>query len=320
MWRGIRYIFEKSGFAIAAVLLSLLAVACGTGIEVTDHVTDKDVQRVLEQGEIKQQSISLTPYDDSLSVWRVGKRFWVADNRVRELMVHQSDYDLDTINLAGHVLTFQDAISALSYTGDENKVDIWFVDEADSRSYVYRFGMPKEAVGRGVSLPLLIDMDLVEHYAQQIQGKDYFIRTPIWYDRANEQMMNGRHFVKVHIDSVLPGNVVFPMRLLFTSDTGERAMVWMTENTSSMLGRDFDSMFSLNDPHLSYPTITDATWNLITRSQVVEGMTKEECRLSLGNPKSINERPDQSGMKEYWYYDGGSYLYFVDGLLNQFRR
>ena len=49
-------------------------------------------------------------------------------------------------------------------------------------------------------------------------------------------------------------------------------------------------------------------------------MTKEECRLSIGSPKRINENPDQGGMREYWYYDGGSYLYFVDGLLSQFRK
>ena len=76
----------------------------------------------------------------------------------------------------------------------------------------------------------------------------------------------------------------------------------------------------MNDPHLLYPTITDKNWELITLSRVVEGMTKEECRLALGSPKRINQNPDQSGMREYWYYDGGSYLYFVDGLLSQFRR
>jgi hypothetical protein len=109
--------------------------------------------------------------------------------------------------------------------------------------------------------------------------------------------------------------------VLFTAETNERAMVWMScGGSSSMLGRDFDSLFSLTDPHLSYPAITGENWELITRSRVVEGMTKEECRLALGKPNSINENPDPSGMKEYWYYDGGSYLYFVDGLLNQFRR
>ena len=114
---------------------------------------------------------------------------------------------------------------------------------------------------------------------------------------------------------------MLPLRVLFTAiDSGERAMVWMSDNVSTMHGRDFDALFVANDPHLSYPAIGDKNWLLITCGQIVEGMTKEECLLSLGAPKRIAERPDQGGLKEYWYYDGGSYLYFVDGLLSQFRR
>ena len=82
----------------------------------------------------------------------------------------------------------------------------------------------------------------------------------------------------------------------------------------------FDALFVAMDPHQAYPEIGDEMWKHITRSELVEGMTKEECRLSVGSPRRINEVPDQGGMREYWYYDGGSYLYFVDGLLSQFRR
>ena len=48
-------------------------------------------------------------------------------------------------------------------------------------------------------------------------------------------------------------------------------------------------------------------------------MTKEECRLAMGSPKNLTQLPDQSGLREYWYYDGGRYLFFVDGLLKEFR-
>ena len=112
-----------------------------------------------------------------------------------------------------------------------------------------------------------------------------------------------------------------PLRVLFTAaDNRERAMVWMTEKPSTMVNRDFDALFVAADPHLDYPDISDVNWEHITRGQVVVGMTKQECRLALGNPKTVNEAPDQGGMKEYWYYDGGTYLFFADGLLSQFRR
>lgn len=74
-------------------------------------------------------------------------------------------------------------------------------------------------------------------------------------------------------------------------------------------------MFSLKDPHDNYPTIGDSHWALIVKGEVTEGMTKEECRLSKGTPKRITPVPDQGGMREYWYYDGGAYLFFIDGLL-----
>ena len=294
--------------------------SCGTGIEVTEHVTDKDVQRVMEQTGNREMTVTLTPFEAPFSSWRVGKRFWVADDQVRELLVNQQDYNLDTVHLAGHVLTFQSSENSNLFAEDDNRLDIRLVDESDGHEYVYRFGMSQGVERLHVSLPMLIDMDLVDHIAWQIGDKDFFIRTTIWYDRDSEQMRNGRHYIKVHIDSVLPGNAVLPLRVLFTTaDTHEQAMVWMSDNASTMHGRDFDALFAASDPHLSYPDISDETWQRITCGQIVEGMTKEECRLSLGSPKRINEMPDQGGMREYWYYDGGSYLYFVDGLLRQFR-
>ena len=93
----------------------------------------------------------------------------------------------------------------------------------------------------------------------------------------------------------------------------------MTVGTSSISGRDFDSLFSLTDVRLQYPEITAENWTRIVNGEVVEGMTKQECRLSMGSPKSVNQRPDQTGLKEYWYYDGGRYLFFFDGLLKEFR-
>ena len=44
-------------------------------------------------------------------------------------------------------------------------------------------------------------------------------------------------------------------------------------------------------------------------------MTKDEVRLSLGSPSSVNQRPSHEGVREYWYYPDGRYLYFEDGVL-----
>ncbi len=304
---------------VAACLLS----SCGTGIEVTEHVTDKDVDKAISQSDQKTRNINtaaLQAYADSVPAWKAGiKRLWVADNQAR-LLFDGAGSGLASMPLAGHVLVY-DGYDTGSIYDNRQTVNLKFVDSESGEQLVYRTGKTLAEFGSNFSIPMLIDLDMVDHVARQVAGRDFYIRTPIWYSRENEQMVNGRHFIKVHVDSVKPGNAVMPLRVLFTTmDTREQAMVWMNAYSSAMPGRDFTGLFDVNDPHLLYPTITDKNWELITLSRVVEGMTKEECRLALGSPKRINQNPDQSGMREYWYYDGGSYLYFVDGLLSQFRR
>ena len=49
------------------------------------------------------------------------------------------------------------------------------------------------------------------------------------------------------------------------------------------------------------------------------GMTKAECKLSLGNPDEVKKIPTYSGLREQWIYNSGAYLFFVDGLLTEYR-
>lgn len=300
------------------IAMALLALSCGTGIEVTERVTDKDVMKVINQVDNRPQLKTLDAFIDSVPAWKVGKRFWVADDQVKLLFAHSSNYDIDTVALAGHVLTYEGYDMGGIYD-NRNTVNLRFSD--GDNMYVYQTGKTLDAFHPRFSIPMLIDMDMVDHVARQVTGKEFFIRTGIWYDCRNEQMIDGRHFIKVRIDEVLPGNAVLPMRVHFTViDSGEQAMVWMSESASTMLGRDFDALFAEKNPRLDYPAVSDENWERITRAQVALGMTKEECRLALGTPVRISENPDQSGLREYWYYDGGAYLFFIDGLLSQFRK
>lgn len=46
------------------------------------------------------------------------------------------------------------------------------------------------------------------------------------------------------------------------------------------------------------------------------GMSAERVLLSSwGKPEKINRTINQFGEREQWVYDGGSYLYFKDGVL-----
>lgn len=78
-------------------------------------------------------------------------------------------------------------------------------------------------------------------------------------------------------------------------------------------------MFSDTDPHLLYPQISDSNWELIKKGKLANGMSKEECSLSLGNPVNIRRVPTYNGLHEYWFYDNGVNLIFVDGVLERYR-
>lgn len=260
--------------------------------------------------------MTLQPFLDSVPAWQQGKQFFVTDNQLRLVMFTTAP---DTVQLAGQLITY-DGYDQGSVLDNRDALNLRFRDR-DGKTYVYRTGKTIDQFSAKYSVPLLIDMDMVADVDRQLRNKEVWIKTPIWYDLGTEEMQRGRQFIRVRIDAVEPGNKVLPLKVKFTAlDSGERAFLWMSDPNATMHNRDFDSLFSLRDLHENYPEISDATWQLIVRGELVEGMNKEECRLSMGAPKRINQLPNQAGLREYWYYDGGKYLFFVDGLLSQFRK
>ena len=46
-------------------------------------------------------------------------------------------------------------------------------------------------------------------------------------------------------------------------------------------------VFAFDNPRRRYPEIKDDVWELIIRSRLRDGMTRDECRLALGAPCKI---------------------------------
>lgn len=63
-----------------------------------------------------------------------------------------------------------------------------------------------------------------------------------------------------------------------------------------------DDMFGFGNLRTQYPYITEDNWKLITNGEVKIGMTKDECRLSLGSPVQIVANTNSK--YETWYYQG----------------
>lgn len=289
-----------------------------TGVESTKAITAKEVERSIRELELRQPTATLSVFRDSVPVWPIGKRFYVTDNQITHIL--RPTNTSDTTSLAGQIITY-DGYTTGSVLDNRNTLTLRFRHDGDTAEYQLRTNKTLSEFPQSYSIPLLIDLDQVTNVAKQIQGKSFYIKTTLWRDIETDQPLSGRQFIPVTITSVKPGNKALPLRVEFiTGDTRERGFVYMSAPGNDMQGRDFDSMFSAADIRRSYSEISDNHWLLITQGRVETEMTKEECRLALGAPKRINQLPDQSGLREYWYYDGGNYLFFVDGLLKRFRQ
>lgn len=300
------------------ILFTFLFSSCGTGIESTPKITEKDVKKAMAQAENLSPGSFLKIGRDSVPVWKKGKRFFVTDDQVKLIFSYSPDYDADTLHLAGKYLDY-DGYSTGSLLDNRKELNLKFSD--GKHGFIYASGKTLQEFTSRYTIPFLIDEDLVKGVASQLAGKKFFIKTSIWYDPQSERMIDGRQFIEVKIDRVLPGNKVLPLKVLFTaSDNGQQGFLWMSSGETALHSRDFDSMFSLHDIHQDFPGISRDVWQHIIHREVVPDMTKEECRLAKGAPRSINQLPDPTGLREYWYYDGGSYLFFQDGILKQFRR
>lgn len=77
-----------------------------------------------------------------------------------------------------------------------------------------------------------------------------------------------------------------------------------------------EDLFGFEDIHQKYPGITDKRWGIIARGDLEEGMSTDECRLSIGDPVEIQLKKDSRF--ETWFYNGKT-LEFESGILQRFK-
>lgn len=297
-----------------------MLTACFTGVESTKAITQKDVKRAYEGSTEavdadrgKLYAATPAPFVE----WQHGKRFFVTDDNVKLLFAPTAAMAGNT-SLQQHYLSYRGYGTDTSIDGKEC-VTIDFADESGNE-YKLPTGKTLDELKNPYTIPFLIDMDEVLELRSMLTGKEVYVKTPLWYD-SEGNAINGRRYVKVRILDVLPGNKVFAYRLRFSDEEKQvEAFVYMSSAQSSVQNRTYTDLFSDTDVRLRYPEINDENWACIVRGDVAIGMTKDECRLSLGSPKTLNRRPTYDGVVEYWSYDNGVYLIFEDGLLARYRK
>lgn len=301
---------------LSTALWVVLSTSCFTGVESTPRITANDVRRDAPAITAEETYLNgITP--EPFCKWKPGKKFHVADNRI-SLMFGAQGNSLPP--LSNRQLTYMGAQSATAVDG--NKVtDISFLTPEGTE---VKYRVPQsisslQADSTAIEIPFLVDIDMVDDVKRIMLGNDYYITTSSWYD-LNSDSRRGRKFVKVHIDSVSPGNDTNPILLtLHEEGTTDNFRISMSIGNGLRSTRKFHDLFSLSDPRDKHTDITDETWRLIQNCRVTAGMTRNECRLSLGKPDEISRRTFYNAIIERWAYNNGIYLIFEDGLLTTYR-
>lgn len=308
----------KTFSRIIIFTIALTLHSCFTGIESTPRISSNDVKKEKIKTTAEQQFLSdLLP--EPPSQWQAGKLFFVTDPKISIIFTSQSSSDKD--NIAGTNIAFQRMYPVTSVTGEE-VTEFEFVSPNGGHLF-YRDNTPFEQIAERTQLeiPFTIEQDMVQQARERLAGKKYYVTSPLWYLADGSKSVNGLRHVPVEIVDVMPGNGAFPLRVIFKPEESTvNYSVYMSVGNSRASTRNFHTLFAFDNPRKRYPDITDENWQLIMRSRVAEGMTRDECRLALGSPQTIGQRPARAGMVEYWSYSDGVYLLFEEGYLTFFRR
>lgn len=296
--------------------ISVLLCACSTGIESTKTISlSKNDRKALEPTaeEKFMQQISIPV----LQQWSPGKSFLVSDDRIN-LVLDAAYVKPGNEPTAGSILNYRGYESKTNPGGGSELVIVF---DSDGRIFKYSTNKTPEVALEKVTsmdIPMLIDLELVNEVKEMLTGKKLWTKSQLWYD-SNGNKIEGRKFVPVSVMNVSPGNMVFPLRIDISDPDGNSAMLFMNLRNAGVESRTFPSIFSLSDPKDKYPAIQPEVWNLIQQGKVKIGMTKEECKLSIGNPSDVNSGHDWNNTIDIWSYTNGAFLRFQDGLLIDFR-
>lgn len=301
--------------ASICMLAGLITTSCFTGIESTKKVELGREERRMTQPTEEEKFFQLER--QSIKEWEPGREYLATDDRLAYVMDIKDRNPGESISLKGKILRFISADNTLM--PDQSK-EASIVFECEGRRMVYPTGKDYIKAIESFSsldLPMMIDLKMVEEADRKLRGLHLWTKSPLWYD-GDSTRIKGRKFVAVDVTRVTPGETTFPLRVYFRDSSGKESFMLMNIGNGGHDSRSFSNLFSLSDIRKQYPKITDGVWEKICAATVVPGMTKEECKLALGNPTDVNSGHSYSQTLDIWSYPDGKVLRFADGLLVDF--
>lgn len=305
----------KAALFCASTALCMSLSSCFTGVEGTKTVTLSREDIKAQQPSAETQllaDIKLLPAGS----WLPGKEFMATESRLAYLMEMPPEWT-PADSIGRRLLIFMGMEPRMLPDGSTQAMLLFQLDGAVLRLPT---GKSPEATQTGYyasMIPMLVDMDIVERTDSVLRGRKMYTRSQLWYDACGEKIP-GRKFVPVEITGVKPGTTAFPLNVEFRDADGATAYMPMNYGASGFESRSLESLFSIDDPRRKHANIPESHWEAICNGKVLPGMTKEECRLSLGNPSDVNAGHSYSQTLDIWQYPDGRVLRFADGLLVDF--
>lgn len=292
--------------------------SCFTGIESTKTVSlSREDKKILTPTPEEEYFKGVEP--QPLSAWKKGKLFMAADNKTALIFDQQGlPIHPDSVGIGRKILSFNGIKPKLEPDGTQS---VSLIFSENGKYYQYNTGKSSSLASEQVmsdQIPMMIDLDMVQEAKDLLLGNKLWIRSPLWYDEDGNRIQ-GKKFVGITVEDVLPGDIAFPLKLKFVDESGNEAWIFMNFGTSGTETRLFSNLFFLSDLRNKYPSIADDVWEVICKGGVKLGMTKEECKLSLGNPNDVNRGHDYSQTLDLWQYPNGTALWFEDGILTKYR-
>lgn len=305
----------RAALFFASLPLMLMLAGCFTGIESTQKINiTREDRKLLTLTE--EDTFLNKIHGQPLAECNTGKQFIVSDGRISLLFDRSGGYHehSDTSGMTGRHLAFKGLSHRRLPDASEETVLLLSDEKNEFRLPTGKSPLESRYGVQSSDIPMLIDLDMVKDADRLLTGRKLWIRTALWYDIDGNRMA-GRKFIPVTVERVEPGTMVFPLRLTLSDESGLIFIQYMNIGNGSNESRSFAKLFRLSDPRTSYPAISDENWALIQKGKIRLGMTKEECRLSLGNPTSTDSGHDYSSTIDIWKYEDGTFLRFQDGLL-----
>lgn len=302
---------KKAILAGGASLLLPLLQACFTGVEGTSRInlSKKDI---IATAPTEEDRLLAGVRPAPLKDWERGKAFMVSDEKFR--LVAEGTADLKVRD----IIRFDRSETRTAPGGGEATALVFTTGDGQLEYLLSKPLGEALETATAADIPMLIEMGTVEDVGRILRGRKVWVKTALWLDNESAYM-KGKKFIPVEITAVEPGDAFFPLKVEFRTVDGQIGILLMNLGNSGNESRSFGKLFSLTDPREQYRQITPENWVAIQEERLRPGMTKEECRLSKGNPADVDTGHTYSNAMEIWYYPDGSYLQFVDGLLTGYK-